>query len=586
MYQPPTFRRVTVTLRLRAAVLSAVLGAASLSSFALADGRSAAPAGPLAGSADVSAMLDLETKMADSLHVGHAVPIEFGSASRTPGDVVGTGGWGDSGLWTGVYEGGEALRYAVATKHLTELRSPGSSAGHGDADNAPGHRAEDADFWTAQRDEALTRVRTMLAAEHRDITIAEDWSGSLKVPPNVNTGNPTGTHAADFGGGVIHGEAGMIMRACTPVGLGRLGIGNPTVDASNPINNNSNRVFRITWTHGDGRTYNCETSPSRDTYAGLTFGLLTAYDLVGPDQPALRTQIRGDLLAMGEFLLKYGWCYPRPHGYVSAHHDFDGFISPLFVQVPMARLNLSNAVRHVLADGGLPADKQKWDAVWAEELASQGASLAPSLEIDSAQPNDGYYKFNLHHLTGFNLLRTTTGPEHDLIARAFAVMDKTTRDDVNAHFEAITFGLTGDQARLSEAVDHLRAWLRYRATIQTGAPVRNSSRCGKDLACVPQDQYELDTEAGPVTWYPGQPGVPPVSQSAGLRAARPLPVALRPPSDFLWQRPGTSLDGGEGPTTREPGIDFLTPYWMIRYFTEVAPPASTPFPEWAGPAHF
>ena len=45
-----------------------------------------------------------------------------------------------------------------------------------------------------------------------------------------------------------------------------------------------------------------------------------------------------------------------------------------------------------------------------------------------------------------------------------------------------------------------------------------------------------------------------------------------------------SLSGQEPATNREPGIDFLTPYWMIRYYSEVAPPASTPMPDFAGPA--
>ena len=60
----------------------------------------------------------------------------------------------------------------------------------------------------------------------------------------------------------------------------------------------------------------------------------------------------------------------------------------------------------------------------------------------------------------------------------------------------------------------------------------------------------------------------------------------RPPTDFLWQRPPTSLDGHDGPNAREPGIDFLTPYWMLRYYTEVGYPAYRPFPAWAGPAHY
>jgi hypothetical protein len=311
--------------------------------------------------------------------------------------------------------------------------------------------------------------------------------------------------------------------------------------------------------------------------------------MLGNDAPELRNQVRTDLMSMGNFLLKYGWCYPRPHGYVSAQHDFDGFLSPLFVYTPMARLNMTNAVRHVVDQGGATTDQQKWDAVWTEEFANEGPQLAPSLEIDSLQPNESYYKFNLHHLTGFNLLRTTTGAERDLFARAFAVMDKTTGDDINAHFEAITYALTGDQWRLDAAVTHLRQWLDYRAAIATGTAVRNSSRCGIDLACVRYDQYEIGVDQAPggsVTWYPGAPDAPPVSKAAGLRAARPLPVALRPPTDFLWQRPSTELDGQRAATNREPGIDFLTPYWMLRYFTEVAPPAANPFPAWAGPAHY
>jgi hypothetical protein len=543
--------------------------------------------GPLGDPADVAAMLDLESKMNDNLQQGKAVPVGFATPEQVPGQVVATAGWGDSGLWTGVYLGGEAMRYATAKAHLATL--PGGGNGQGNVNPDQGYD-DQRDFWTQQRDEAMARMRTVLAAEHRDITIAEDWTGHFHVPTVDPAGYPFGGNKrlADVGGTeVVQGEKGMIMRACTPKGLGAMGISTPSSYADNPTQDHDNRVYEITWKHGDGKTYYCETSPSRDTYAGLTFGLLTAYDML--DDQALRTQIRDDLTSMGEFLLKYGWNYPRPTGYVSAKHDFDGFVSPLFVYVPMARLNLTNAVRHVLDDGGDPTLRQKWDAVWAEELATEGPQLAGSLEIDSAQPNDGYYKFNLHHLTSFNLLRTTTGPERDLIAQAVSVMDKTTGDDVNAHFEAITYSATGEPSRRDAAVEHLRQWLDYRRNTSGGAQVRNSTRCGKDLACVPEDQYELRVDQAPggaVTWFPGQPDLPPVSQKAGDRAARPLPVAQRPPTDFLWQRPPTALDGNESANWREAGVDFLTPYWMLRYFTEVKVPALQPFPDWPAPAHY
>ena len=573
----------------RSAVVLAVVSTAFSSFAAVAAPKPGSLALPeLAGLPGVSAMEDLETKMTDSLQVGHAVPVVFDSADQLPGHVVAAPYWGDTQLWTGVYVGGESMRYALAQHYL---HPRGRSVRKDDSADGPDHQDtptdDQRDFWTAQRDQALSRVQTMLAAQHRDINIAEDWTGKLRVPPAVNP-DPGAPHTADFGGGVIQGERGMVTRGCTPVGLGPLGIAPPSSDPTNSINDHSNHVFEITWKHGDGGTYNCETSPSRDTYAGLTFGLLTAFDLVGPDQPTLRAQIRDDLLAMADFLLKYGWNYPRPNGYVGTHSDEDGFLSPLMPHVPMARLNIANAARHVADLAGSAAEQQKWDAVWSEELATQGPILGTSMEVDSTQPNEGYFKFNLNHLTGFNLMRTLTGTERDVVARGFAVMDKTTRDDVNAHFEAITYALTGDRARRDAAVSHLLQWLTYRANTAQGQHVRNSARCGGAITCVPQDQDAITVDqvpGGPVTWYPGAPEAPPLSHASGLRADRPLPVALRPPTDFLWQAPSNALDGQQSPSSREPGIDFLTPYWMLRYFTEVEVPTVAPFPEWAGPAH-
>jgi hypothetical protein len=450
------------------------------------------------------------------------------------------------------------MRYQVAKKKLS----------------TPGLSPADTTFWTDQRNAAMARVREILAAEHRDINIAEDWEGKLIIPPQTDLDDPLNdNHIANFGGGIIHGEKGMIQRACTPVGLGALGVSNPTNYPDDPIKNNDNRVFQITWKHGDGRTYNCETSPSRDTYAGLTFGLLTAFDMVSPDAPDLRNQIREDLLSMGNFLFKYGWTYPRPHGYVSVEHDFNGFFSPLFVYTPEAQLNVVNAVRHVVDNGGRLADKLKWDAIWAEDFATMAPAIPGSVGSDALDPHGSYYKWNLSHLNAFNLLRTNTGVARDILLRGMSPMDKTTKDDVNAHFEAIMYAMTGEQQRLAQATTHLREWLQWRANVEAG-PVKNSIRCGIDLKCVPADRQEIGTNlvnGGSIIVAKGQYGP--------WRAARPLPVAQRTPTDFLWQRSPDQLDGSQDPRHRMPAIDFLTPYWMIRYFTEVAPPALTPMPD-------
>jgi hypothetical protein len=507
---------------------------------------------------DLSAMETLEAKIDDHLVYGQVLEASFAGPERTPGTVTSLGGWGDSGLWTGTYLAAQSYRYATAGKYLADPEVVGEAR----------------DFWTGQRAEALARVQAMVAKYHLLTNIGSTWRTSTRVPPYV-TQDPTDPNdRTDFGGGIIQGEPGMLMRACAPT------------DAPPQWAMGQNkRVFELpsdpnaTWT--DGKRYFCETAPSRDTYAGTTFGLLAAFDLVSGEDPAMRASIRDDILTLGNFLLKYGWNYPRPHGFVSAPpvgHDFDNFASPLFTYVPMARLNLTNAARHVASVAGSAEQQAQWQAVWAEELASQGPLLGASMEIDAVQPNAGYYKFNLHHLTGLNLFRFVTNPvEQLLVKQAIGVMDKTTGDDVNAHFEAITYAMTGEPARLDAAVQHLREWRSYRSRTDTGVNTVNSTKCGISIQCVPDDQYDVMVDPGLDVTVPGT--------VAKQRARFPLPVADRPPTDFLWQRPPTQLDGSSPAHHEAPGIDYLLPYWMLRYYTEVAPPALAPFPAWPGPSH-
>ncbi|MBI4728354.1 MAG: hypothetical protein HY775_02455 [Acidobacteria bacterium] len=501
--------------------------------------------------ADLQQATDLELRMNDHFWYGQALEAWYDTAARNQGDVALVGGWGDSGLWTGVYLGGESFRYAVARDKL---------AGSLDADQIV--------YWTSQRDEAKARVDAMVQKEHLLVNIAKAWR--TEVSPWVH---PNDTHTpASFGGGVIQGEPGMLMRACAPT------------DAPPEHAMATNRRVFGPWLWDDEKEYICETAPSRDTYAGVTFGLQAAFDLVSVDDPDMRAMIRDDILKLAGFLVKYGWNYPRPHGNISLPplgHDFDNFISPLFVYVPMARLNMANVARHVADLAGTLEEKLRWDAVWQEEFASQGPILAGSMVIDSMQPNESYYKFNLHYLTGFNLLRTLGDPtERGVVAQAFDALDRTTGDDVNAHFEAITYAVTGEPAKRDTAITHLDEWRAYRATTGSNPNVDNSPGCGIDFACVPDDQLDV-SPTGPdgefLTWKPGT--------STKIRAALPLPVAVRPQTDFLWQRPPTQLSSGyTDPRYEPPGVDYLTPYWMLRYLTEVAPPALAPLPESFAPS--
>ena len=507
---------------------------------------------------DQAAALLLEDRIADNLWYGQVFEATYRTPDRTPGDLASVHNFGDSALWTGTYLAAEAFRYATARTKIAT--------------------GEDVAFWGEQQAEAKARIDQIVAKYHLLINISKNWDYELE--PSLDP--------PSFGGGVFRGEPGYLMRACIPTDAPSWATwGEPR----------GPRVFGpLDW--DDGNQYWCEDATSRDAYAGTTFGLLTAFDLVGPDDDELRAQIRDDVITMTTFALKYLWNTPRPHGNISLPpedleeyspvdvwgHDFENFISPLFVYVPMARLNMTQIARHVADEAGTPEQAAFWEAVWAEELASQGSLLATSMEIDSFQPNDGYYKFNLHHLTGYTTIRLEPDPAvRELLRQAFSVMDNTTRDDVNAHFETITYALTGEAGRRDLAIEHLREWLDYRARIDLGVPTNNSPGCDVEFECVARDSLELvvraadGSEAAAVTLFPGT--------DARLRARRPLPVPLRPPTDFLWQRPPTQLEGFEGATRQAPGIDYLLPYWMLRYYTDVAPPGLSPFPPYPAPAH-
>jgi hypothetical protein len=58
-------------------------------------------------------------------------------------------------------------------------------------------------------------------------------------------------------------------------------------------------------------------------------------------------------------------------------------------------------------------------------------------------------------------------------------------------------------------------------------------------------------------------GIVPV---CGSQACQTVPVWLRPPTDFLWQRSPFDLAVGGAGIIESAGIDYILPYWMARYY--------------------
>lgn len=512
---------------------------------------------------DVQEALYLEQRIADNLHFGLALPIAYDTADRQLGDVRGVdGGWGDAGIWSGNYLAAESFRYAVARKHLT---GPGAGQDH--------------DFWQDQQAEAKSRIDSMLAQVDLRTNIATAWASA--PAPSVDPSTlPPGVHAP----GVVQGEPGMLMFSCGPTDAapGFLMPVNNDVRGPWRWNGRSDLPDRLVMPKGD---YLCEASTSRDAYAGTLFGLLTAFDLVAPDDTAVRSLIHRDVMAIADYLLRHGWNWLRPDGNLMDKNVIASnfFLTPLMVISPTYRLGITQAALHVARAAGSPAEIAQWTAVWEEEFASQAtAGDAISDLANDPSPTADYYGWNLAHLMYYNLVRLAANPaEAAVIRNNFSIIDRQTHDDVNAFFETVTYTMTGERSRLDDAVQHLRDWRSWRAKIDAGIATNNSARCGVDLDCVPQDEYDVTvvTPAGEVTHTVA-------GTSSTMRAAQPLPVADRRPADFLWQRsPFTGLDGQQSAEHQEPGIDYLVPYWMLRYYTEVAVPAVNPLPVWPGPGY-
>jgi hypothetical protein len=523
--------------------------------------RPAAAAGPQFTAEVDGKALDIEARILDHIHYGQVYEQRYNTPERVTADIATTEGEDDSALYTGNYLGAEAFRYALAKRKIAQ--------------------GVDVAFWTGQRDDALARVDTITRQYHILTNISAYWFTTLN--PQLHDDRPLTNGRIDFGGGVFPAKKGLLFRACTPA----------NAPAFVNQRGRGNRVFGPFHWPGDqyvpANDYYCRDATSRDAYAGTTFGLLTAFDLVSGDDPGMRRMIRDDILAISDYTLGYAWSTPRMHGRVvfpevEGGNDLDNFWSPLFMYTPVQQLNMAGIARHVAAVAGSQAQKVKWNAVWAAEIATEGPNLVEDMYLNTSQPHDSYYKFHLDYLALFNLIRTEPNATVNqlFLRRALAVMDATTGDDGNALYDAFVYAVTGDGARLAGGVARTNEWLDYRARLDAnGNDTLNSPRCAashpRHIECVPKDSTEVLIGGVPILT------VPEAQPSNEVRARFPLDVVDRKGQDFLWQKDPTLLDEDQSPEWEPPGYDFLLPYWMIRYYSETRPLANKPLPAWPGP---
>jgi hypothetical protein len=264
----------------------------------------------------------------------------------------------------------------------------------------------------------------------------------------------------------------------------------------------------------NGQAYMWIGNTSRDQYSGVFFGLGVAYDMI--DDPDVRNQAATLATRMLQFLTDSLWNVVMP----------DGSISTTFLIRPDEQLELLQVGRHL--------NSAKFGSEYSK-VASEAPLVPVAVGVDAADASSSYYKFNLDAIGFDHLLPLENSFLRKLFySAAYDTFRATVSGHQNAHFNMIDRVVHGaNKTRDAQTADFLDQWLQ---------------RPRRDVA--------VDLH-----------GVVPV---CGDQACDPIPIPLRVPTDFLWQRSPFQLSGGGDGLIESAGIDYILPYWMARYYGVVS----------------
>jgi hypothetical protein len=268
----------------------------------------------------------------------------------------------------------------------------------------------------------------------------------------------------------------------------------------------------FTGTLGD-KSYYWIGNTVRDEYSGIFFGLGVAYD--GVEDPEMRSAIRELVTRLLDFLLRNDWAVVMP----------DGQISTVFWIRPDQQLSFLQVGRRV--------NPGRFESTYKNYRFWYASSVVIPISYDVIDDHSSYFKFNLNTINLYNLIRLEDSSYYRwFYMNAYNIMRRTTDDHGNAHFNMIDRALKGSSSRDPETRNLLEDWLRR-------------SR---------RDEW--------VDWR-GDPRYPACGEDRGCTS---VPIVDRVRTDFLWQRSPFLLYGGGQGLIEAPGIDYILPYWMARYY--------------------
>jgi uncharacterized protein (TIGR03437 family) len=263
-----------------------------------------------------------------------------------------------------------------------------------------------------------------------------------------------------------------------------------------------------------GAEYYWIGNTSRDQYLGVFFGLSVAYDHLPQED---RTVIRDIGSRLLNALLSARW----------------SVFNTTFLLRPDQQLAILQVGRQI--------NPESFRGPY-EDLRRRAIALALPISLEALEDHESYFKFNLDALALYSLLRLE---EESSRRGEYIATYRTFRSIVAGHgnvfFNVIDRALVGaNPQRDAETARLMVQWLdRPRRDFYVDLRGKYQA-CGSDRSC------------------------------------DPIPVIERVRTDFLWQRSPFLLYGGGSGRVETPGIDFILPYWMARYYgQDFAPQAAS-----------
>jgi hypothetical protein len=258
-----------------------------------------------------------------------------------------------------------------------------------------------------------------------------------------------------------------------------------------------------------GKDYYWFGNTSRDQYLGVLFGLSVAYEHLPEDRAA----ISNILTPLIDRLLEKNWSVVMPNGDVST----------VFWLRPDQQLSVLQVARQV--------NHARFGAAY-EDLRKSAFAIGAPISLEGRDDHGSYYKFNLDAIALYSLLRLEEeSPRRGDYIATYRTFRSIVAGHGNAFFNVIDRAMVGPNSqRDAETTKLLAQWLE-RPTRDFYVDLRSKYKnCGDDRSCLP------------------------------------IPVPERVLTDFLWQRSPFLLYGGGSGRIESPGIDFILPYWMGRYY--------------------